>query len=216
MIDASRWIRVLNTCGVRVTVATQWAPLFEKYVQPDKFSQGGRELPDFLGQILHESARLTALVENMNYSADAIRRVGAQSVVGGRWSQAAAKATAFANNPAALANFVYGGRMGNTALGDGFKYIGRGLIMSTGRFNAQRLQAATGFPILAQPEIQSEPKMAIQIAVKWWEANVPDGALGDPERVTKAVQGGSLGLAERAELTAKARAAIAQFGGTAV
>ena len=216
MIDASRWIRVLNTCGVGVTVATRWAPLFERYVQPEKFSQGRRELPDFLGQILHESSRLTALVENMNYSADAIRRVGAQSTVGGRWSQAAAKANTLANNPAALANFVYGGRMGNTASGDGFKYIGRGLIMSTGKFNAQRLQAVTGFPLIEHPERQSDPETAIQVAVKWWEANVPDGALGDPQRITRAVQGGSLGLAERAELTAKARAAIAQFGGAAL
>ena len=208
MIDFSAWIRILVSCGVRKTIADKWAPLFEKYAQPEAFSKGNADLFNFLGQVLHESAMLTRLVENMNYSADAIRRVAAQSSPGGRWSQAATMTAKLANNPEVLGNFVYGGRMGNNEAGDGFKYRGRGLIMSTGKFNTQRLQAVTGFPLLKTPELQSDPKTAIQVAVKWWEENVPDGALGDPERVTKAVQGGSLGLAVRAELTDEAYAAI--------
>ena len=208
MIDFSAWIRILVSCGVRKTIADKWAPLFEKYAQPEAFSKSNADLFDFLGQVLHESSMLTLLVENMNYSADAIRRVAAQSAPGGRWAQAATMTAKLANNPEALANFVYGGRMGNTDPMDGYDYRGRGLIMSTGKFNTQRLQAVTGFPLLKTPELQSDPKTAIQVAVRWWEANVPDGALGDPQRVTKAVQGGALGLALRAELTDKAYAAI--------
>lgn len=84
-------------------------------------------LHEFLPNVLHESAEFTRLEENLNYSAKRLTEVWPT-----RFPNIAAAAP-FANNPRALANKVYGGRMGNEQRNDGWDFRGGGAIQLTGR-----------------------------------------------------------------------------------
>lgn len=74
----------------------------------------------FLGQVGHESAHLNVLVENLNYSADGLRRVFPM------YFPTDALAKEYARRPAAIASRVYANRMGNgdEKSGDGWRYRG--------------------------------------------------------------------------------------------
>lgn len=197
------WLRILLDCQVRPTVAANWASVFADVVRPGTFSAGDAELDDFLGQILHESAGLTVMVENLNYTAERLMEV---------WPQrfpTLASALPFARNPEALANWVYGGRMGNTAPGDGWRYRGRSPIQITGRDNYRRVGELMGQDLEELPELLEQPRFAIEATIAWWEDRIPDAMLGDPERVTRRVNGGLVGLVHREQLTALAGRALA-------
>lgn len=202
-IAADRWRRVLMACAVRGETVALWAPLFEKYVQPSAFSQGTRELDDFVGQVLHETGRLERLEENLNFRPERLCQVWPSRFVG------VAAARPYAYNPEALANLVYGKRMGNDVPGDGFRYRGRGIPMVTGKENYQLLEQLTGLPLVRDPDQLAKPEPALRCAVLWWEKRVPDAAIDTIERVTRAVNGGDIGLEDRAWLTRKAGEALA-------
>lgn len=202
-ITESRWLEVLTYCGVRAGTAVKWATFWERHVQPAAFSQGARELDDFVGQVLHETAMLEHLVENLNYSAQRLTEV---------WPKrfpSLASATPVAWNPEALAERAYGGRLGNTVRGDAFKYRGRGIPMVTGKTNYQLLQDLTSEPLVDFPVMLENPDIALRCGVLWWEGKVPDSAIDSVERVTRAVQGGQQELERRAHLTDKAKVALA-------
>src|ERR1700682_3639529 len=84
-------------------------------------------LRHFMSQVLHETGGLTILIESLNYRAERLLEVWPTRF------KTVADATPFAHNAEALANNVYGGRLGNTQPGDGWKFIGRGLLQITGR-----------------------------------------------------------------------------------
>ena len=203
MLTAAQWIQVLTYCGVRFTTAVVWSKVFEARVLPDSFDLGMAELPDFVGQTLYETQLLEKLEEDLNYSAIRLTQVWPN-----RFPTIAAAAP-FAFNPQALANKTYGGRMGNVHPGDGWLFRGRGIPMITGRAGYAALAQLTGLPLLDQPDLLAMPDGALQCGVLWFAKHVPDSAIGDPEAVTQAVQGGELGLADREALTTKAAAAIA-------
>ena len=210
-IDVPRWLEVLIHCRVKPAVAVQWAPLFERHVQPDRFSLGLRELNDFVGQVLHETWLLTKLRESLSYSAQRLTQVWP------RRFPTLQQAAACAWSPEKLAERVYGMRadLGNTQRGDGFRYLGRGIPMVTGRANYQLLQDLTDEPLIDQPERLERPDVALRCGVLWWEKRVPDAAIDSLERVTRAVQGGQEALEQRRELTAAAGQAIGQLTETA-
>ena len=209
MITAAQWLQVLAHCGVRFTTAVSWAKVFEEHVQPEHFSLGAREIDDFCGQVLHETQLLERLEENLNYSAKRKTEV---------WPSrfpTIASAEPYAFNPEALANKTYGGRLGNTDPGDGWRYRGRGIPMITGRANYLLMQRLTGLPLIEHPELLSNPDGAMRCGVLWWEKKIPDSIVGDVSAETKIVQGAQLGLADREMLTAKAGEALAAYGANA-
>lgn len=203
MKTESDWLRILLACGVKATVATRWAPVFAAEVHPGTFSAGWAEVPDFLGQVLHESGMLERLEENLNYSAERMTQV---------WPSrfpTVASAQPYARNPEALANKVYAGRLGNVLPGDGYRYRGRGLLQVTGLANYAALAKVLGVDLVGNPDQLAQPAMALRASLAWWEGNVPDGVMGDIVKVTKRVNGGTVGLDHRAQLTAAARRAVA-------
>lgn len=212
MITASQWLRVLLACGVGVSQASSWGRIFEKQVQPESFSLGAGELDDFVGQVLHETSRLTRLQESLDYSADRIRELGNASAPGTRWRSLVPIADTLAHNPRAFANAAYGGRLGNVGPDDGFRYAGKGIPQVTGLANYRLLEQLTGLPLVAQPELLANPETAMRCGVLWWEKKVPDSAIDNVERVTREVQGGALGLNDRAGLTKQAAAALSALG----
>lgn len=149
----------------------------------------------FIAQAAHESAGYTRLVENLNYSAEALMRV---------WPKrfpTKTVADAFARQPELIANQVYSGRMGNGPVqsGDGWKYIGRGLKQLTGKDNYARCGKALSIDLVSNPELLLKPMFAAQSAGWFWSVN-NCGALADAdefEMLTKRINGGLIGLADR-------------------
>lgn len=193
MID---WAATLAHAGVRAATAAKWAPLFTQHVQPDQFSAGLEDLQDFTGQILHESMRLERLEESLWYSTAA----RLCQVWPSRF-KTEFDALPYLHQPQRLANFVYGGRMGNVGPNDGWTYRGRGLVMVTGLANYRDIEAVTGIPLVSQPDTLAEPETALIVSKAWWERRIPDSAVGDIPRITRLVQGGQEGLADREQLT---------------
>lgn len=117
----------------------------------------------FLAQVGHESAQLRNLVENLNYSADALVRVWPSRFT-------AQSSAAYARQPEKIANKVYGGRMGNgpESSGDGWRFRGRGLLQVTGRSNYRAAGAGLGLPLEDQPNLLEHAEHAANSAAWWW------------------------------------------------
>lgn len=198
------WMEILTRCGVGSNVARVWAPVFSEEITDATFSAGVMtELPDFLGQILHESVMLTRLEENLYYT----RPERLMDVWPKRFTTRTL-ANQYVRSPQRLANFVYGGRLGNDMVNDGWTYRGSGLIMCTGEANFQLVQDITGLPVVANPDMLRQPASALVVALAWWEARVPDSAMGDRVRVRRAVNGGEIGLRDTVQLSNLAQEVI--------
>lgn len=201
---ASEWNRILVACNVRPIVAAVWSLVFAEVIGPTTFSAGDDEIDDFLGQILHESEGLEKLEEDLYY-----KTPGRLMAVWPSRFKSLEDEAPYLRNPKALAEKVYGGRMGNVNPGDGWRNRGSGLIEVTGADNLLALQNATGIPVFDNPELlrQATPE-ALRVAIAWWEGNVPDGVMGNIVKVTKKVNGGTVGLEDRRRRTDSAGEAL--------
>jgi putative chitinase len=186
-IDA-KWLEPLNTT-------------FEKYDINTPKRQAA-----FIGQCQHESGNFKTLEENLHYSANALMRV---------WpSRFPDQDTAdkYANNPEKIANKVYAGRMGNTEEGDGWKYHGRGLIQLTGKENYEHCGSSLGVDLVGNPDWLLDPKYAALSA--GWFFNKKGlnqlADIGDVVAITKRINGGTLGLDDRASKTNRALQVLGQ------
>jgi putative chitinase len=192
--SADEWMSILFALGVREKTARHWGPGFAEIVRSDAFSMGWEEIDDFVAQIVHESAMLEYVVENLNY------RVERLHVVWPRRFTNLTYAKQYANNPVALGNRVYGGRMGNDREGEGFLYRGRSPLMITGKDNYELVQVETGEPVVDKPELLETPRVGLKAAVAWWERRIPDSIVNNSELVSRHVNGGDTGLTERVRL----------------
>lgn len=107
----------------------------------------------------------------------------------------------------------YEGRkdLGNTVPGDGFKYRGRGLIQITGRANYAACGEALGLDLITQPELLEQPKNACMSAAWFW-ATKGLNTLADTDKfetITRRINGGLNGQADRLKLWTKATAVLA-------
>lgn len=117
------------------------------------------------------------------------------------------------------AQATYEGRanLGNTQPGDGARFMGRGLIQTTGRFNyaklrdrlRQRLGDAPDFE--ATPEVVEEPRWAAWSAADFWDMNGLNSFAdaGAFETITKRINGGYNGLEDRKARWERAKLALA-------
>ncbi|RVD80048.1 glycoside hydrolase family 19 protein [Pseudomonas koreensis] len=101
--------------------------------------------------------------------------------------------------------------LGNTVLGDGRKYCGRGLIQITGRANYTKCGEALGLNLITHPELLELPQHAAMSAAWFWKQNGLND-LADQDQfntITRRINGGLNGLADRMALWEKARAVLA-------
>jgi putative chitinase len=151
----------------------------------------------FLAQLLHESAGFNAVRENLNYSGEALWRTFP------RHFATQAEAMTFARQPERIANRVYANRMsnGNEASGDGWRFIGRGLIQITGRANYTAVSCALfgDDRLLTNPELLEQPRNAVESACWFWKSNNLNqfADRDDINTVTRRINGGVNGLADR-------------------
>lgn len=158
---------------------------------------------NFLGQCIHESSHFNLLEENLNYSAEVLVKV---------WPSRFDTKTKIKNctrNPEALANYVYGGRMGNNMNGDGWKYRGRGPIGLTGKDNYLAASDYLGFNLVDDPDlVSSDLQIGLMVAIWFFETKSYKGVpllelcdVNDFKSITKCINGGLNGYADRLNFT---------------
>lgn len=165
---------------------------------PDYEINTPKRIAAFIAQCSHESAGFTALVENLNYRWQSLRKVFPKYFPDDAIAQDYASRP---NKQEAIANRIYASRMGNgdEASGDGFRFRGRGLIQLTGRHNYTWFAAS----LEISPEEATEYLMtfegAAQSACWFWETNKLNqwADKGDILTLTKRINGGTIGLDDR-------------------
>jgi len=211
---AEHWSRILLACGVAAATVAIWAPVFADTIKPDTFSRGDADLANFLPTILHESAMLTRMEENLNYTPEGLLSTFGAARISPEQAQRVGRiAGKQAADQRAIANIVYGGDWGRKKLGnilpdDGWRYRGRGPIQITGADNYRRVGDLMGQNLEGIPDLLAQPRFALEACVAWWEDRIPDDMLGETTAIRKRVNGGTLGLTEVQALTIKARAAL--------
>lgn len=158
----------------------------------------------WFGQFAHESRGFTDFEEDLSYKAERLCKV---------WPHrfpTLASALPYARNPEALANKVYANRMGNASLGDGWKYRGRGPQL-TGKENYEAAAKRTGLPLVSRPDLAAMPEHFVLLACDFWANHRCNEAADDDNLVlvTKRINGGSVGIAERRQLLEKAKRLLA-------
>jgi putative chitinase len=106
----------------------------------------------------------------------------------------------------------YEGRndLGNVQPGDGKRFMGRGIFQLTGRANYERAGKAIGQSLTINPEFASDPAVSVTLACDYWQSRGLS-ALADRDdvlAVTKKINGGTNGLADRKVQLAKAKAIL--------
>jgi putative chitinase len=149
----------------------------------------------FLAQCAHESGGFKAIKENLNYKASSLRKVFP------KYFPTDELAEQYAHNQEAIANRVYGNRMGNgdEHSGDGYAYCGRGLIQLTGHDNYKAFADSLSSSMEEIVEFLQTFEGCVQSACWFWETNdlntLADS--GDIKAMTKRINGGYIGLEDR-------------------
>lgn len=155
-------------------------------------------LAHFLAQCGHESGGFTAISENLNYGSKGLLKIFS------KYFKTIEKANAYQRNPEKIANLVYGNRMGNgnEASGEGWKYRGRGYIQLTGKENYKAFDATVPEDITSTPDLVATKYALASAGFFFKKKNLwsicDKGSSPDVVTlVTKRVNGGTIGLADR-------------------
>jgi putative chitinase len=171
-----------------------------------------RRMAHFISQCAHESNNFRSLEENLNYSEKSLLAVF------DRYFGSAPKRSAaeYARKPEMIANYVYQDKfrkykMGNTQDGDGWRFRGRGLKQLTGRENYTGFGKFVGMTAEQAADYVATPKGAVESACWFWDTkklnNIAD--TDDVVKMTKEINGGNIGLADR---QARYKKAMEVFG----
>jgi putative chitinase len=154
-------------------------------------------LAHFLAQCGHESGGFKAVSENLNYSADGLKKIFGKYFPGNLNES-------YARQPEKIASRVYASRMGNgdETTKEGFKFRGRGYIQLTGKSNYTNFTKFIGEDCVSNPDLVAT-KYPLASAGFFFDSNklwsICDKGSDDATvtAVTKRVNGGTIGLADR-------------------
>ncbi len=202
-------IEMLREMGVSTEDAEQYLGDLEQLLPKYGIAESKLRLAHFFSQVLHESGCMRFDMENLNYSAKALRAVF------GKYFKTADQADKYARQPEKIANRVYANRMGNgsESSGEGWKYRGRGLIQLTGKNNYQAFAKwMDDDSIIDNPDLVAS-EYAVHSAVFFWDRNNLNSIADqdDVRKLTKRINGGDNGLAHRRELLNKANGLLAML-----
>ena len=151
-------------------------------------------LAAFIAQCGHESGNFRYMEENLNYKAETLCRT---------WPSHFNEENAqeYAHNPEKIANRAYAHRMknGDEESGDGWNYRGRGWLQTTGRAGYEELSDVTQIDFLSNPDAVATPEGAAVSAAVFWEKHNLNHHVDNNDFVglTKAINGGTIGLEDR-------------------
>ena len=155
-------------------------------------------LAHFLAQAGHESGGFKAVNENLNYGAKGLLSIFK------KYFPTEEKAKLYERKPEKIANLVYGSRMGNGAetTGEGYKFRGRGYIQLTGKDNYKAFDAVVTESIVDNPDLVATKYPLLSAAWFFHKSGlhkIADKGATDTvvTEVTKRVNGGTIGLADR-------------------
>ena len=158
----------------------------------------------FFAQTAHETGGFKLFTENLNYSADGLQKIFGKYFPGNLEES-------YARNPEKIANRVYASRMGNgdEKSGDGWKFRGRGALQLTGKDNYTAFAQYLGKPeIMTNPDLVAT-EFAFESAMFFFDRNklwtICDRGINDAAilALTRRINGGTHGLADRNEKTKK-------------
>jgi putative chitinase len=170
-------------------------------------------LAHFMAQGLHETGGLKILTESMNYSPEGLVATFGETRISSQLTQQLGRTAAHPADQRAIANTVYGGdfgrrQLGNTQPDDGWNFRGHGFLQMTGRDSFQRIGALLGVDLAGNPDLAiASPTILLTACEEWKEKG--GNALADADniqRLTKAINGGQIGLAERRAWLVKTKA----------
>jgi putative chitinase len=211
-MDASHLrLAMPNLSAIR---AAEWAPHVTDAMGEWSVA-GPKRAAAFLAQVGHESNDFGSLVESLNYSPAGLlgtfpSRVSESQAV--KLGRAPGEKSVPVARQSLIGDLVYGGRMGNSKPGDGFRYRGRGAIQITGFDNYTHCGEALGLDLIHAPELLQVLPGAIRSAAWFW-ATHGCNELADAdqfEKITHVVNGGFNGLPDRKARWESAKRALAE------
>jgi len=203
-ISTATFAEALN---ISTPTANLWVEPLNNVMDIYHISDSTDSIAMFLSQIAHESAGFSSLVENLNYSAGglantwparyAVRTAVVTPPAGMRAPNS--RAQLLHRKPIEIANDAYASRMGNgeASSGDGWKYRGRGLLCITGKAMYRSCGDGIGLDLVKNPDLLLEPDAAARSAGWFWYTKGIASLVPDIGKVTKAINGGLNGLADR-------------------
>ncbi len=213
--------QIAAATGSNLAAAQKWAnPLADAMLKYDITTP--QRQAAFLAQAGHESQGLSRVVENLNYTPEALittfntkvtRFIKIDAFRYGRTPDHPA-------NQEIIANIAYCGRMGNGPFesGDGYRFRGRGIGQITGKDNYAACGKAIGLDLVANPEKLELPSVGAMAFAWFWDSNKlnPLADIGDFIGISGAINCGTAkapqsrinGLAARMDLWAKAKTAL--------
>lgn len=202
---------VMPKVGTRADV---YAPVLEKAMAEFGIT-GVRRRSAFLAQGLHETGGLSAMVESLNYTPEALlvrfNAPGKQRFTR-ETAEQYGRTDAHRADQEKIANIAYANRMGNGGIdsGDGFRFRGRGMFQLTGRDNYRECGKALGIDLVAHPELVETPVVAARSAAWFWlmKGLNPLADADDIVTISKRINGGTNGLPERVNLYKRFKAAL--------
>lgn len=188
-----------------------FAPNAVPHARPELEAAAGRHsiraraLASFLGQYHHESAGFSQMTESLNYSVEGLLKTFGRHRISEADCRRLGRTATRPADQEAIANIVYGGEwgranLGNTQPGDGWRYRGRGFGGTTGRANYREAGHEADPDALLDPAVSAEVSAAFFVS----RGCVPLALAGDDEGVTRKINGGVNGLADRIALTRQA------------
>ena len=169
-----------------------------------------QRIAGFISQCAHESMDFTAMSENLNYREETLLKVFPRYFGPGKRN-----AAEYAKNPEKIANYVYmdefrTSKLGNTQPGDGWRFRGRGLKQLTGRDNYTRFAKDYNMTAEEAAAWVETKEGALASALWFWNTNKLNAIAdtGNVAALTKKINGGDIGLADRQARYAKAMAAL--------
>lgn len=179
----------------------------------------GLRIAHALAQQSVETKGFTVLVESLNYAVAGLLATFSRS----RISAADCQRLGRKDNEGplsqarqeAIANIVYGGsfgrtQLGNTEIGDGWRFRGRGAKQTTGRANYARVKALTGIDVVANPALLEDPATGMRAATIFW-TDKGCNAFADADDIdglTLRINGGDNGIVQRRAALMRAKAIL--------
>jgi predicted chitinase len=164
-----------------------------------------QERAAIMAQADHESGGFARTEENFNYSGRRLFELYGEGNSYGnrvRFNSVEEAEGLVSQGQSAVGDVIYGGRMGNDTEGDGFKYRGRGAFQLTGKANYKKYGDMIGIDLVSNPELVNDPEIGAKVAVAYYQDRVSGRGIagGDIDAVSRAVNGGNVGLGDRREL----------------